>query len=117
MPTCAAPPWVACLNWPKGVPGLSNVLARDRELASAIHKTDQGFDVLPVGLIPANPQELISSARFREVLKQLAGQYDRDHRLDPINAVSDALILATQADSLVYVVKADVTPASVVKKT
>ena len=101
----------------KGVPGLSNVLARDCELASAIHKTDQGFDVLPVGLIPANPQELISSARFREVLKQLAGQYDRviiDST--PINAVSDALILATQADSLVYVVKADVTPASVVKK-
>ena len=73
--------------------------------------------MLPVGVIPPNPQELISSARFKKVLKQLASQYERviiDST--PISAVSDALILATQADSLVYVVKADSTPASVVQK-
>ena len=100
---------------PKGAPGLSEVLAQGCDPATAIVTTEQGFDVLPVGVIPPNPQELISSARFKKVLKQLAKQYERviiDST--PVSAVSDALILATQADSLVYVVKADATPASVV---
>jgi polysaccharide biosynthesis transport protein len=102
---------------PKGSPGLSDVLVQSCELESAIYKTEQGFDVLPVGVVPSNPQELISSIRFKQILKQLAEKYERviiDST--PINAVSDSLILATQADSLVYVVKADATPATVVQK-
>jgi succinoglycan biosynthesis transport protein ExoP len=101
----------------KGCPGLSELLTGSCETEAAIYKTEHGFDVLPVGVIPANPQELISSARFKKIVRELAEQYDRviiDST--PINAVSDSLILATLADSLVYVVKADSTPATVVQK-
>ena len=101
----------------KGAPGLSEVLVKSSDVDAAIHQTQFGFDVLPVGVIPANPQELISSLQFKKVLRELSERYDRviiDST--PINAVSDSLILATQADSLVYVVKADATPASVVQK-
>jgi Mrp family chromosome partitioning ATPase len=73
--------------------------------------------VLPAGLVPTNPLELISTHRFREFIEQLAGQYDRviiDSA--PLKAVSDSLILATLADSLVYVTKADSTAGTLVLK-
>lgn len=93
-----------------GAPGLSNVLAHSDKMEGAVRKTESGFDVLPAGLLPTNPQELLSTPQFKKLLKHLSEQYDRII-IDspPINAVSDALILATLADSLVYVVKADVT--------
>jgi capsular exopolysaccharide synthesis family protein len=96
---------------PNGAPGLSNVLAQIDKLNSCIHKTDDGFDVLPSGIVPANPQEMLSTLQFKHLVKDLSQSYDRviiDSA--PVNAVSDSLILATLADSLVYVAKADSTP-------
>jgi polysaccharide biosynthesis transport protein len=98
-------------NLASGTPGLSNVLAKSDELGACIHKTEAGFDVLPAGIIPANPLEMLSTARFKTLVKDLAQQYERviiDSA--PVNMVSDSLILATLADSLVYVAKADSTP-------
>jgi polysaccharide biosynthesis transport protein len=96
---------------PAGTPGLSNVLARSSKLEDCLKKIDVGFDVLPAGMLPANPQEMLSTTVFKKLVTDLSDQYDRiiiDSA--PVNAVSDSLILATLADSLVYVVKADVTP-------
>ena len=100
-------------------PGLSNVLAQSDTLAleDCVQKIDGGFDVLPAGIVPDNPQEMLSTKRFKELVKQLSEQYDRiiiDSA--PVNAVSDSLIVATMADSLVYVVKADATPAKLALK-
>jgi capsular exopolysaccharide synthesis family protein len=103
---------------PSGTPGLSNVLAQSETLEACLHKSPYGFDVLPAGIIPANPLEMLSTARFKELLISLSGKYDRviiDSA--PMNAVSDALILATMADSLVYVAKADSTPYALVLKS
>jgi succinoglycan biosynthesis transport protein ExoP len=61
--------------------------------------------------------EMLSTARFKKLLISLSAQYDRviiDSA--PMNAVSDALILATMADSLVYVAKADATPHTLILK-
>ena len=102
---------------PSGAPGLSNVLAKSDETAACIHKTDAGFDVLPAGIVPANPLEMLSTARFKTLVKDLAKQYERviiDSA--PLNMVSDSLILATLADSLVYVAKADSTPHRLAQK-
>lgn len=96
---------------PSGTPGLSNVLAQSSKLEDCLKKIDVGFDVLPAGIVPANPQEMLSTTVFKKLVTDLSNQYDRiiiDSA--PVNAVSDSLILATLADSLVYVVKADVTP-------
>jgi succinoglycan biosynthesis transport protein ExoP len=102
---------------PSGAPGLSNVLAKSDELEACIHRTEAGFDVLPAGIIPANPLEMLSTARFKTLVKDLAKQYERviiDSA--PLNMVSDSLILATLADSLVYVAKADSTPHRLAQK-
>ena len=94
--------------------GLSNLVAGASEAKSCIHRMDTlGIDVLPSGVVPPNPLELISSKRFSHVLNKLSEHYDRivvDSA--PGSAVSDALVLASYADALIYVVRADSTDAS-----
>jgi polysaccharide biosynthesis transport protein len=111
------PSIAAAFALPSNAPGLSNVLAQSDKLENSVHRIEAGFDVLPAGIVPANPQEMLSTERFKKLLTHLSEQYDRiiiDSA--PVNAVSDSLILATLADSLVYVVKADVTPQKLVLK-
>ncbi|MEH6518311.1 MAG: polysaccharide biosynthesis tyrosine autokinase [Halioglobus sp.] len=105
------PSVASAFELPSGSPGLSNVLAKSDELEACIHKTEAGFDVLPAGIVPANPQEMLSTVRFKTLVNDLTKRYERiiiDSA--PLNMVSDSLLLATLADSLVYVAKADSTP-------
>lgn len=92
-------------------PGLSNFVAGTAELAQCVNRYEDGnIDILTAGLIPPNPLELLSSKRFKEALQNLAQQYDRIV-IDspPTLAVSDALVLSTLANAVIYVVKSDST--------
>ncbi len=103
---------------PRGAPGLSNVLARSNSLEDCIVRVDAGFDVLPAGAVPVNPQEMLSTADFRQLIRRLSERYDRIiFDSAPVNAVSDSLILATLADSLVFVARAEATPYRLVLKS
>ncbi len=106
------------LNLPRSAPGLSNIVANTAEFKECVHKLgDTTVDVLTSGMIPTNPLELLSSKRFSQVLQKLSEHYDRiiiDSA--PTHAVSDALVLSTYADALVYVVKADDTAAPLAAK-
>ena len=107
----------AAFALPVGTPGLSNVLSHSDPLEACVQTVAAGFDVLPAGVVPANPQELLSSVHFKKLVVTLSQQYDRviiDSA--PVNAVSDSLILATLADSLVYVARADITPRKLALK-
>ena len=99
-------------------PGLSNYVAGSAELDECIVQFgEQGLFVMPAGLIPTNPLEMLSSRKFREALEQLEEKFDRiiiDSA--PVQAVSDALILATYADATVYVVSADSTSATMARR-
>tara|TARA_R110002049_G_scaffold40192_12_gene122715 strand:+ start:238 stop:2463 length:2226 start_codon:yes stop_codon:yes gene_type:complete len=111
------PALAAAFNLPNGTPGLSNVLGLSDRCEDCVQKSDAGFDLLPAGILPPNPQEMLSTHQFKDLVKELSEQYDRiiiDSA--PINAVSDSLILATVADSLVYVARADETPLKLVLK-
>jgi succinoglycan biosynthesis transport protein ExoP len=97
-------------NLPQGSPGLSNLVAGTSPLERCAYKQD-GFDIIPAGVIPSNPLELISSKAFKEILLSLSTQYDRiiiDSA--PVQAVSDSLILSTMADSIIYTIRANSTP-------
>lgn len=100
-------------------PGLSNYVAGSAEFDACIAQFNEtALTVMPAGLIPSNPLELLSSNRFRETLDLLKTRYDRiivDSA--PVAAVSDALMLASYADSLLFVVKADDTATTVVQKS
>jgi capsular exopolysaccharide synthesis family protein len=96
---------------------LTDVLAGSAPLKEAIvHNDDLGIDVLTAGQHSTNPLELIASNKFKELLKKLGEHYDQVI-LDtpPTQAVSDALVMGSAADAVVYVVKAHSTSINTVK--
>ena len=99
-------------------PGLTHFVAGTAKLEDCIeHLPELNLYVMPAGIIPPNPLEIISSKKFVQALKFLRERFDRiviDSA--PVQAVSDALILASNADSVIYVVKADATSATQAQK-
>ena len=92
-------------------PGLSNLIIGTDQLTDCVHEDSQsGVTIMPSGQIPSNPLELLSSSRFSDLLSELKGKFD--HIIvdtPPTQAVSDALVIAQSVDSVVYVVKSDIT--------
>jgi succinoglycan biosynthesis transport protein ExoP len=92
--------------------GLSTVLSRpdDRMVAPCPLPELPMLHVLPTGMRPPNPAEMLSSQRMEEQLHQWTREYDRIV-LDtaPVLAVSDTQALAVMADAVVMVVRAGVT--------
>ena len=102
---------------PMSSPGLSNLVAGAAEPKECIHRVEKlSIDIIPAGLVPPNPLELLSSKRFTAVLESLEKYYDRII-IDtaPCEVVSDALVLAAHASAIIYVVKADSTNSKIVK--
>jgi capsular exopolysaccharide synthesis family protein len=88
--------------------GLSSFLAGTSTLKDVIHETQvPGLMVIPCGITPPNPGELVLSAGFRRMLEALRQYFDYVV-LDspPVTNVSVARILGVNADSTVLVVKA-----------
>jgi capsular exopolysaccharide synthesis family protein len=88
--------------------GLSAYLTGETsDLEEITHKTEvPNLDVICCGSVPANPSELIGSARMKAFLDAVGGKYDRVI-LDcpPISAVSDPLVIAAKTDGVVFVCK------------
>lgn len=103
-------------GFPVGTPGLANLIAGTARLEECIQHVD-GIDMLSAGTVPPNPLELLSSPRFAKALEVLKNKYDR-LIIDspPTQAVSDAIVLSTFADSLLYVVKSASTHIPLVEK-
>ena len=98
--------------------GLSNVISAVENLDNVILRDKKSnLDILSAGFIPANPLELLSSNEFNNLLAIVKSKYDRII-IDspPTQAVSDALVLAQQSDSVIYVVRSEMTKQSVVKQ-
>jgi len=92
-------------------PGLTQLLAQQASIQDCIIKTNEyNLDVLHTGIIPPDPQVLLSSEAVSTLMKEFRSTYDRVI-IDspPILPVSDSAILSTHADSLVYVIKSDTT--------
>lgn len=95
-----------------GVPnvaGLSNVLNSEEMTFSSITSPTEvaGLRILTCGPVPSNPAELVSSARMRAVITSLLEDVDliiMDS--PPLQAVTDAAILASIADGTVLVASA-----------
>ena len=88
--------------------GLTSVLLGSSTVDDAIRATGvKGLDLLPCGPRPPNPSELLHTDRFRDLLMEVGERYDRI-LLDspPLNAVTDAAILAQQVQGTILVIKA-----------
>ena len=99
-------------------PGLSNALVGDAKASDAVHRTDvPGLCVLTAGRVPPNAAELLGSQRFRELLASIRSQFDWVV-IDspPVMAVTDPNILANLADSVVFVIGAEMTSYKIAQR-
>lgn len=90
--------------------GLSNYLGRHTDDISAIIRPfndSRWLDILPAGIIPPNPAELLASDRFASLLTELKGRYDYIFiDCPPIDAVADTSIISHYAERSLFVVRA-----------
>ncbi|MGI2172545.1 GumC family protein [Shewanella ulleungensis] len=100
-------------------PGLANVLSGTESIEHCIVKeVKHNVDVMPAGAVPLNPQELLSLPNFAELLTELKTLYSKIIiDTPPVHAVSDALIITSQCDATVLVVKAAHTRSEAIKLT
>jgi capsular exopolysaccharide synthesis family protein len=87
--------------------GLASVTGGLANLSQAIrHSSIDNLDILPCGPRPQNPAELLSGARFQEVLAELRKMYDYVIvDTPPMLAVSDPRVVAQRVDGILLVFK------------
>jgi capsular exopolysaccharide synthesis family protein len=70
--------------------------------------TIENLDILPVGSLPDNPVEVMSSGLIAEFIERYRGQYDVTI-LDssPVMGIADAPLLSRHADAVAFVVEAN----------
>ncbi|MFV8345391.1 GumC family protein [Flavobacterium sp. ZB4P13] len=91
--------------------GVTNYLvSKDLVLKDLIVKHDgyMNFHILPSGVIPPNPAELLMSKKVDLLFKTLKSQYDYiivDN--SPVSIVTDTLLIAKNADCFIYVARAN----------
>ena len=99
--------------------GLSDILARRCDVATAMHKTAiDNFDFISRGQIPPNPSELLMHANFSALLEQVSELYDLVI-LDtpPLLAVTDAAIVGRQSGTNLIVTRYGLNPAKEIELT
>jgi len=89
--------------------GLTNMLYEKGATTDVCirHRVDRkGLSVLPCGVVPPNPTELLGSARVKQLLIQLKNTYDfLIIDSPPVTVVTDAAILSQHADGILFVVR------------
>ena len=92
----------------KQEPGLTELLVMNEKLSSVMQHYAHAPDlsVITAGSPPPNPSELLGSNAFRDVLKELAENFDYIIiDLPPVIAVTDALVAAKLLDGVIVVVR------------
>lgn len=86
--------------------GFSSLLTGELKLAEAARPTEiENLDLLTCGPIPPNPSELLYTERFRALIEELRGAYDRViFDSPPLGAVADALVVSHKVDAVVLLV-------------
>ncbi len=98
--------------------GLSNYLSGNVDVGDVIQKLPiPNLYLLPCGMIPPDPAELVSSAKMKELLEILSSEFQ--HIIidsPPLINVSEPIVLATLVDGVIFVVKGAETKRSIVRR-
>jgi receptor protein-tyrosine kinase len=100
--------------------GLSNLIIQDASESEAIRQVDAvpNLWLLPSGPTPPNPSELLGSGRMRELMSKLWNQFSYVIiDTPPVNAVTDASILAASANATIVVIEQGRTTFPALKHT
>lgn len=101
--------------------GLSNLLLDDvtKKHKSYIKNTEiENLSVLPMGIVPPNPTELLASEKNRQLFEILKEKYDLIiYDGIPVLGLTDSLIMAGLVDKIVIVCAYKQTPMEYLKNT
>lgn len=89
--------------------GLAEVLLGQIDLTSALLRdTPANLDVLPVGAIPSNPTELLSSPQFADFIRLCSKEYALViFDSAPVLGLADAPMLSRLVDATIFVMEAN----------
>ncbi|ANB35207.1 tyrosine-protein kinase Etk/Wzc [Rhodovulum sulfidophilum] len=95
------------LGLPDGLPGLSDYLAGDTELDAVLRPAPVGgLSLIPTGIYPPNPSEMMMRPRFAEMIEMLGRRFDCVIvDCPPILVVTDAVIVARAVGATVLVAR------------
>jgi capsular exopolysaccharide synthesis family protein len=89
--------------------GLTNVLRDKNSTGEGCirHKIDnKGLSVIPCGVIPPNPAEILGSAKLGHLIAKLGEAYDYViFDTPPVSVVTDAAVLSQFSDGVLFVVR------------
>ncbi|HAF61780.1 MAG TPA: hypothetical protein DCK95_05595 [Anaerolineaceae bacterium] len=95
--------------------GLSDlILGRS---ASVVQRagSNKKFSVVTSGSIPPNPSELLASEKFTRIIDKVSQQFDMVVIDSPPGFVTDAQILGTKVDGVIFVIRAGKTRANIAR--
>ncbi|MFD3155934.1 CpsD/CapB family tyrosine-protein kinase [Haloimpatiens sp. FM7330] len=97
--------------------GLSNYLQEEADFDSMINHYSKNLYVLSSGRNVPNPSEMLSSKRFKEFLNRVRNEFDVIV-IDspPVLSVSDAQVLGSMVDGVIFVIGSCQTEAELCKK-
>ncbi len=87
--------------------GLSRILSGELSFEDCVcREVARGMDLLPSGVLPPNPSELLASESMDKLLNEVAEQYDYIFiDTPPLCVVSDSLVLCEKAAGTVLVTR------------
>ena len=99
-------------------PGLSEVLMGAVNLDDALVTIpEHHLSILPAGMVPSHPAELLGSTGMRRTLDALRTRFDRVLiDMPPVAPLADVSIAAGLVDGLLMIVRAGVTPKPAIER-
>jgi capsular exopolysaccharide synthesis family protein len=113
-----APSLSSTLNLPNS-PGLSDLMATEGNLQSAIHPLQgtENLYVLTAGMIPSDPTRILASQKMQRLMGVFNEQFDLViYDCPPLN-LADSTIIAPQTDGLMIVAQLGSVPRSLLKES
>lgn len=92
--------------------GLTDLLRRESKLDIEVLKSPfhEKWYIMPSGMLPPNPSELLGSKRMGDALKELSTYFDYIVvDLPPVNIVSDALAISKYITGMIVVIRQEYT--------
>lgn len=89
--------------------GLSHLLSGLESVGEAVHATNiPNFFLLPSGIFPANPTELLANERFKKLIQAFKNSFEYVIiDTPPIGSVIDAAVIAKECDGSLFVLASD----------
>lgn len=98
--------------------GVVDILMNKDDYKRYIHNVSKNLDIITTGKIPTNPSEIINSKAIKELVKELAKNYDYIlFDTPPIALVSDPITISTYSDAVILTIAYAETEKEIARKS